>query len=202
MRSTLLQSAAVAVILFASASLADAQPAQSLPAEAQQSGAQKMLQTEPGKAGAEEPSAHMTKDSAGDPNAVFVNGALNIPGAPQNTETVPAKFSERNAADDRLITVAYTLKILPEEQRAAVYQALRDEQSVAAPGADVGTELPVTTELREIPSELAKRVPLVDGYQYAVSNHRVMVVFPATRIVVGVFPSNDAITTGAGQGAN
>jgi hypothetical protein len=27
------------------------------------------------------------------------------------------------------------------------------------------------------------------------------VVYPATRIVVGVFPSNEAITTGAGQGA-
>src|SRR6266436_2515507 len=39
-------------------------------------------------------------------NAVFVNGALAVPGAPANNDTVPAKFSAKNAADDELITIA------------------------------------------------------------------------------------------------
>jgi hypothetical protein len=201
MRSMLLSAAAAALILLAGATGSNPQTGRSPPVEPQQSGAQKMLQTESGKAGKEEPGSHIAKDSAGDPNAVFVNGALNVPGAPDNTETVPAKFSQKNAADDRLITIGNTLKILPSKQQEAIYQSLKDAQPVIAPGADLGTELPFEVELRPIPSELVKRVPLLDGYQYAVSNRRVMVVYPATRIVVGVFPSNEAITTGAGQGA-
>src|SRR5262249_31402022 len=35
------------------------------------------------------------------PQPAFVNGALAVPGAPANTDTIPAKFSEKNAADDR-----------------------------------------------------------------------------------------------------
>jgi hypothetical protein len=35
-------------------------------------------------------------------NNALVNGALAVPGAPANTETVPAKFSAKNAADDKL----------------------------------------------------------------------------------------------------
>src|SRR5262249_49570553 len=48
-------------------------------------------------------------------NAVFVNGALAVPGAPANTDTVPAKFSAKNAADDKLITIAYTFKTLTDD---------------------------------------------------------------------------------------
>ena len=58
---------------------------------------------------------------------VFVNGTLAVPGAPQHTDTVPAKYSPQNAADDKLITLAYTFKALPDDQRQAIYQALKDE---------------------------------------------------------------------------
>jgi hypothetical protein len=40
----------------------------------------------------------------------LVNGALTVPGAPANTNTVPAKFSAKNADDER----------------RAIYQALKD----------------------------------------------------------------------------
>jgi hypothetical protein len=52
-------------------------------------------------------------------NAVLVNGALAVPGAPANTDTVPAKFSAKNAADDKLVTLAYTFKTLTDEDRRA-----------------------------------------------------------------------------------
>ena len=74
-------------------------------------------------------------------NAVFVNGALAVPGAPANTDTVPAKFSAKNAADDKHITLAYTVKTPTDEDRPALYQALKG-QPAAAFNADVGTELP------------------------------------------------------------
>src|SRR5215831_4386575 len=51
------------------------------------------------------------------------------------------KFSARNAADDKLITIAYTFKTLTDEERRAIYQALKG-QPAAAFNADVGTEVP------------------------------------------------------------
>src|SRR5262249_40006342 len=74
-------------------------------------------------------------------NAAFVNGVLAVPGAPASTDTVPAKFSARNAADDKLITIAYTFKTLTDEERRAIYQALKG-QPAAAFNADVGTQVP------------------------------------------------------------
>src|SRR6266853_53217 len=87
------------------------------------------------------PPADQAPDAATPANAVFVNGALAVPGAPANTDTVPAKFSAKNAADDELITVAHTFKTLTDEQRRAIYQALKD-QPASAFNAEIGTELP------------------------------------------------------------
>src|SRR5262252_4093303 len=123
-------------------------------------------------------------------NAVFVNGALAVPGAPANTDTVPAKFSKKNAADDELITVAYTFKTLTDDERRAIYQALKG-QPYSAFNADVGTEVPPGIELRPVPNEVAARVPQTRDYRYAVGNGRVLLV-RTSRIVVGVFGDANA----------
>ena len=123
-------------------------------------------------------------------NAVFVNGALAVPGAPANTDTVPAKFSARNATDDELITIAYTFKTLTDEERRAIYQALKG-QPAAAFNADVGTEVPPGVELHLVPNEVAARVPQTRGYRYVVGNDRVLLV-GTSRIVVGVFADANA----------
>src|SRR5262245_46032815 len=129
--------------------------------------------------------------NAGPPaNAVFVNGALAVPGAPANTDTVPAKFSAKNAADDKLITIAYTFKTLTDEERRAIYQALKG-QPAAAFNADVGTELPLGVELHPVPNEVAARVPQTRGYRYVVANDRVLLV-GTSRIVVGIFADANA----------
>jgi hypothetical protein len=119
-------------------------------------------------------------------NAVFINGALAVPGAPTNTDTVPAKFSAKNAADDELITIAYTFKTLTDDERRAVYQALKDQPAGSAFNADIGTKLPPGIELRPVPDEVAARVPQTWDYRYAVAKDRVLLVGTG-RIVVGVF---------------
>ena len=116
-------------------------------------------------------------------NEVFVNGALAVPGAPANTDTVPAKFSAKNAADDKLVTLAYTFKTLTDEDRRAIYQALKG-QPAAAFNADVGTKLPSGVELHPVPDEVAARVPQTRGYRYVVASNRVLLV-GTSRIVVG-----------------
>jgi Protein of unknown function (DUF1236) len=155
------------------------------PADAQQQSQQeKAQQTPSGKMGAEEPSSH-TPNAKPQENAVFVNGALAVLGAPANTDTVPAKFSAKNAADDELITVAYTFKTLTDDERRAIYQALKG-QPYSAFNADVGTEVPPGIELRPVPNEVAARVPQTRDYRYTVANDRVLLV-GTNRIVVGVF---------------
>jgi len=188
MQYALLRTSALALAFVAGIGLTAAQQPPP-PADAQQKGQQeKAQQTQSGQTGAEEPSSHAP--SANPPaNAVFVNGALAVPDAP-NTDTVPAKFSAKNAADDALITVAYTFKTLTDEQRRAIFEALKD-QPASAVNADVATELPPGIELRPVPNEVTARVPQTRDYRYAVGNGRVLLV-GTSRIVVGVFGEANA----------
>ena len=121
------------------------------------------------------------------PQPAFVDGALAVPGAPANTDTVPAKFSEKNAADDKLITLAYTFKTLSNEERRAIYEALRDKPASAAFNADIGVKLPANVALRPVPPGLANNVPQTKSYYYAVTQDRVLLVSPENQTVVGVF---------------
>src|SRR3954462_5016979 len=71
-----------------------------------------------------------------------------VPGAMSGSDTVPSTLSEKNAADDKLITVAYTFKNLTDEQRRAIYQALKSQATPGpAPNAEIGVELPSSVEL-------------------------------------------------------
>jgi hypothetical protein len=151
----------------------------------QQQQQEKAQQTPSGKMGAEEPSSHAPSQKPA--NSVFVNGTLAVPGAPENTDTVPSKFSEKNAADDKLSTAAYTFKLLTVEQRGAIYAALKGQPAGPAFNADIGVELPSSVELRPVPDDVVARVLQTKDYRYAVADNRVLLVSPVTRYVVGVF---------------
>jgi Protein of unknown function (DUF1236) len=166
-------------------SVAPASAQQSPPAAEpqQQSQQERAQQTPSGQMGKEEPSSH-AKTS---PDHVFVNGVLAVPGATTDTDMAPAKFSAKNAADDALITVAYTFKMLTPEQRRAIYEALKGKPAGVASNAEVGTELPSSVELHAVPDEVVVQVPQTKDFQFTVANGRVLLVSPPTRIVAGVF---------------
>jgi hypothetical protein len=173
-----------ALVFAGSVGLAAAQQP-SPPADAQQRSQQENAQQTPsGKMGKEEPSSHAHTQPQ--PNAAFVNGALAVPDAPANTDTVPAKFSQKNAADDQLITTAYTFKTLSDDERHAIYETLKGQPAGSAFNADIGTELPPGIELRPVPDDLAARVPQTKDYRYAVAHDRVLLV-GTSRVVAGVF---------------
>ena len=109
---------------------------------------------------------------------MFVNGVLAVPGAPADTDTTPSKFSAKNAADDKLIILAYTFKLLTDEQRRAIYDGLNGQRAGGAFNADIGVELPSSVELRPVPNDMAVRVAQTDGYLYAVADDRVLLVAP------------------------
>jgi glucose/arabinose dehydrogenase len=186
MRNHLLQTSTIVLALLGSVAIAAAQQP-SPPADPQQQPQQeKAQQTPSGKLGTTEPSAQAPSVKPPD-SAVLVDGALAVPGAPADTDTVPAKFSEKNAADDKLIIVAYTFKALTDEQRRTIFQALKDQPKGAAFAADVGVVLPPSVELRAVPDEVAARVPQTKDYEYVIADKRVLLVSPPTRVVVGVF---------------
>jgi hypothetical protein len=195
MRNDFLRTSALALAFVTSVGLAAAQQQPPAADPQQQLQQEKAQQTPSGQMGKEEPSSH-APSAAPPASAAFVNGALAVPGAPANTDTVPAKFSAKNAADDALITIAYTFKTLTDEERRAIYQALKG-QPAAAFDADVGTELAPAIELRPVPNEVAARVPQTKGYRYAVTNDRVLLV-GTSRIVVGVFGDASA-SVGVGR---
>jgi hypothetical protein len=110
-----------------------------------------------------------------------VNGALAVAEAPADTDTVPAKFSPKNAADDELITIARTFKMLTKDERLSIYEALKH-----GPAPNIGTKLPPGIELYPVSAEIAARVPQIRDYHYAVVKDRVLLVGTG-RIVAGVF---------------
>ena len=117
MRRDLLRTSSLVLALVGGTALSAGQAIAQQPpaAERQQQQQQdKAQQTPSGKMGAEERGSHAPSQKPAD-NSVFVNGALAVPGAPANTDTAPSKFSEKNAADDKLITLAYTFKLLTDE---------------------------------------------------------------------------------------
>jgi hypothetical protein len=197
MRNFLGTSTLALVVVGGAVGLAAAQQS-SPPADAgQRLQLEKSQHTQSGQMGKEVPSAQPPGTQPPQQNAAFVNGALTVPDAPA-TDTVPAKFSQKNAADDALITTAYTFKTLTDDERRAVYQSLKDQSAPSAFNADIGTELPSQIELRPVPDELAARVPQSRGYRYAVSHDRVLLV-GTSRIVVGVFGGNPLASEGRGN---
>src|SRR6478735_11918283 len=173
MPSNFLRTSSLVLALLGSTALsagnAVAQQAAPAAEPQQQQQQEKAQQTPSGKMGADEPSSHAPSQKPAD-NAVFVNGALAVPGAPANTDTVPAKFSQKNAADDKLITLAYTFKLLTDEQRRAIYEGLKGQEAGPAFNADVGVELPSSIALRPVPNDVAARVPQTNDYRYAVAD--------------------------------
>src|SRR5262245_17408347 len=134
MRCDLVQAIPLALALLGMSVAVAQQPPPAADAQ-QREQQEKAQQTPSGKTGMEEPSSHAPAAKP-ESNAVFVNGALAVPGAPENSDTVPAKFSAKNAADDKLITVAYTFKLLTDEQRRAIFEALKGQPAGTAFHAD------------------------------------------------------------------
>jgi hypothetical protein len=114
-----------------------------------------------------------------------------VPGAMPDSDAVPSTLSAKNAADDKLPILAYTFKQLTDDQRRAIYQAIKGKTANAAPpsaatGAEVSTKLPSSVALSAMPPEVTAQIPQTSGYEYAMAGDKLLLVSPANRTVVGV----------------
>jgi hypothetical protein len=145
------------------------------------------------------PGPNATPPGAESHSSAAGNAVQPVPGAMPGSDTVPSTLSIKNAADDKLITLAYSFKNLSDQERAAIYRALKDTAAATAPNADIGVELPARVQLHDIPEDVANRVPQTRGFQYTVADGRVLLVAPIYRVVVAALSEAPDAAVGPGQ---
>jgi hypothetical protein len=91
---------AVALLAGIGIAFAQQQPPNPAAQNAPNAAAQNNEQAKPAQAGTEEPSSRTNAATAA-PAEVLVDGKLTVAGAPKDSQTVPSKFSERNARLDQ-----------------------------------------------------------------------------------------------------
>ncbi len=102
-------------------------------------------------------------------------------------QTMPAKFSQRNALLDRLPVMAWPLQ-LNAQQRQQIYQAVMADKTQPAAGVEAlkpATSLSYaqTHDMRPLPQSVAG-IDALRGLQYVKANDKVLLVRPANGIVV------------------
>lgn len=128
---------------------------------------------------------------------ILWNGALTAVGAPKDVDTVPSLYSERTAADDKLPTVAYTLRHLTSEQKSTLYRQLRGAgRSASAAAATtnddfavIGAEVPTVVALNAVeplPADVTSRIPEMRGVAYIMSGNKLVLIDADSRIVIGI----------------
>jgi len=146
------------------------------------------------QSGKTEPSAKVQGTSP-HPNAVFVNGMLDVPGASKDMDTAPAKYSARTNADDQIPIAGYRLKKLDAQQLQQIAQELNSQREApaASPGpgnyAVVGAEVPADlaqTALKAVPQTLTDKFIELRGTAFMRSAGKIVIVDPKNNLVVGV----------------
>ena len=80
---------------------------------------------------------------------------------------------------------------LSEEQRARIFDSvmrLPDAPVATARAPDVADRLPREVPLQDLPAPVSREIPLVQGHKFAKFDDRIVLVDPATRVVVAMIP--------------
>jgi hypothetical protein len=142
------------------------------------------------------PSGAFPASKAAAPDAVTDNANTGLaPSGPAGSEsgpigatghTMPAKFSERNAALDKTPIMAHPLP-LSDEQKRTVYEALAANGDVETRALDTepANALPADVKLYDLPPRVAEQFPALRHYKYVRLTDKVVLVSAPNRIVAG-----------------
>ena len=128
--------------------------------------------------------AQPTQPAAGPADPVFVNGALTVPGANKDSQTVPAKFSEHNAQVDALPIMAYPLALSDQQRQRILDVVMAAPTPVSTVQATTAQQLPGLVALNDLPPELLRDTPALQGMSYLKTSDGVLIVRAPTMIVV------------------
>ena len=126
-------------------------------------------------------------------SAIFVDGRLTVPGAPDG-DTVPSKFSALTFADDQIPIAAYTTRYLAKQELQTIRSALLTNSNAVGSRAldgfaQIGAIVPTAVALEGmpfVPADLVRLIPSLTATAYLISENKVLLVNPRTRVVVGV----------------
>jgi hypothetical protein len=137
-----------------------------------------------GRGGKDEPGSHAPTQAQGEATPVFVNGALNVPGAPADSQTVPAKFSKRNAALDAMPTMALPVLALSDEQKKAIAASVKAANPpVQTTSAKPAEELPWTVTVHDL--GISANDPALARMKVVRAQDRILLIDASNRIVIG-----------------
>jgi hypothetical protein len=149
-------------------------------------------QTAPDQNAKQEGSSKSTDGVAVD-SAIFVDGRLTVPGATDG-ETVPSKFSARTFADDQVPIAAYATRYLSKQELETIRSTLMTNASAVGSRAlngfaQIGAIVPTAVALEGmpfVPADLVRQIPSLTATAYLISENKLLLVNPRTRIVIGV----------------
>jgi len=143
----------------------------------------------PPEAQPRDPQADQAKPAAVGPAQAISAGSVASQTPPGATgQTMPSTISEKNAALDKLPTIAMQFP-LTDEQKQLIAKSVAAAPKTAA-NADlsklhVGMFLPVDARIQEFPGELIQQLPPASRYKYIKIDDRILIVDPPNRTVVG-----------------
>ena len=80
---------------------------------------------------------------------------------------------------------------LSDEQRGRIYEGVMrvsDAPVAHAPAPGIADALPSGVPLQDLPAGVTREIPLVDGHKFVKFDDRIVVVEPASRVVVAMIP--------------
>ena len=108
-------------------------------------------------------------------------------------DTMPAKYSAKNDADDKLPLGGYRLKHLTAGQRDAIYRQVMGDKAHGRPNDKVqpviGTQVPSSVALEDLPADATSQVPDTKDLKFVATQDKVVLVDPVSMMVVGVLPN-------------
>ena len=159
-------------------------PSSAKPTANQDAQGDKATHSTAGRAGTEEPGSHAPSQN----DAVLVNGAWNVAGAPADSQTIPAKFSKRNDAIDHVPTMAMPALAFSNEQKRSIIDAVHGANPpVQSTSAKPAEELPIGITVQDWPA--AASDPAFAKMKYVRAQDRILLVEPTNRVVIGEIPN-------------
>lgn len=155
-------------------------PSSAAPTASQDSQGDKATHSVSGRAGTEEPGSHAPSQDT----AALVNGNWNVPGAPADSQTVPAKFSKRNDAIDRVPIMAMPALGLSDEQKKAIVASVKAANSpLQTTSAKPAEELPWTVTVHDL--GISANDPALARMKIVRVQDRILLIDAPNRIVIG-----------------
>jgi hypothetical protein len=144
----------------------------------------------PTRGGKQEPTSKIEGTDANAP--ILNNGVLTVPGASQDNQTAPAKFSKRTDEADKLPIAAYTLRHLSGQQRDRLYSALHKAMALSGEQlgdlSEVGAEVSASTlkGLEPLPEQLLFELPELKSLVFARVGDKIVLIDPVQHRVLTV----------------